>query len=218
MPRPRLALPALAGATLAAALGSSIATVSIPAVVSDFDVALGQAQWVTLSFLLVGTVLVLPAGPLGDLVGRRRLLLWGLASYLAASLLAVVAPSLAMLVLARSLEGAGASAMAAMSLALVRDSVPAASIGRAMGILGASTASGMALGPAVGGLLLGVGGWRAAFVVLVVCQPSRSLSRWLASPSRSSRPGPRAAASCASDSTWAVPPCSASPSRHMPWS
>lgn len=151
-----------------AALGSSIATVSLPALVSDFGVSLGQAQWVTLSFLLVSTVIVLPAGPLGDLVGRRRLLLWGHGCYLAGSVLAVAAPSLALLVIARGLQGAGAAAMAAMSLALVRDSVSPSRVGRTMGVLGASTASGMALGPAIGGMLLGVGGWRAAFVVLVV--------------------------------------------------
>lgn len=151
-----------------AALGSSIATVSLPALVSDFAVSLGQAQWVTLSFLLVSTVIVLPAGPLGDLVGRRRLLLWGHGCYLAGSVLAVAAPSLALLVIARGLQGAGAAAMAAMSLALVRDSVSPARVGRTMGVLGAATASGMALGPAIGGMLLGVGGWRAAFVVLVV--------------------------------------------------
>lgn len=167
MRRPRLALPALAGASLVAALGSSIATVSLPDVVADFDVSLGRAQWVTLSYLLVSTVVVLPASPLGDLLGRRRLLLWSLVAYAGASLLAVVAPTLTLLVLARSAQGAAAAGIAAMSLALVRDSVAMDRVGRAMGILGAATASGMALGPAVGGVLLGVGGWRAAFVVLV---------------------------------------------------
>lgn len=168
MPRPRLALLALAASTLVAALGSSIATVSLPAVVADFGVSLGQAQWVTLSFLLVSTVFVLPTGPLGDLVGRRRVLLWGLAGFVAASALSVTAPSLGVLVLARGLQGAAAAAVTAMSLALVRDIVPAARVGAAMGTLGASTASGMALGPALGGVLLGTGGWRSAFVVLGV--------------------------------------------------
>ena len=168
MSRPRLALTALATATLVAALGSSIATVSLPAIVEDLAVEVGQAQWVTLAYLLVSTVLVLPAGPLGDLLGRRRLLLWGLAGYAVAALFAVAAPGLGLLVAARGLQGAAAAAVAAMSLALVRDTVPAGTYGRAMGVLGASTASGMALGPAVGGALLGVGGWRAAFVVLAV--------------------------------------------------
>ena len=86
MSRPRLALTALATATLVAALGSSIATVSLPAIVEDLAVEVGQAQWVTLAYLLVSTVLVLPAGPLGDLLGRRRLLLWGLAGYAVAAL------------------------------------------------------------------------------------------------------------------------------------
>ncbi len=168
MPQARLALPALTAGTLVAALGSSIATVSVPAIVADFDTSLGYAQWVTLAYLLVSTVVVLPMGPLGDRIGRRLLLVWGLAAYLLAAIVAVTAPSLSVLVIARGIQGAAAAAIAAMALALVRDVVPGARVGRAMGLLGVATASGMALGPAVGGTLLGAGGWRAAFVLLVI--------------------------------------------------
>jgi MFS family permease len=144
-------VPALALVTLASALGSSLATVSLPTLVAEFGVPLGVAQWVTLAYLLIGTVLVLPVGPLGDQLGRRRVLLFALAVFNIAAVLAVVAPSLGWLIGARGVQGGAAAVMTAMAMALVRESVPADRIGRTMGTLGATTAAGMALGPEDGG-------------------------------------------------------------------
>jgi MFS family permease len=152
---------------LLASLGISIANVGLPALAQAFGASFAAVQWVVLAYLLAVTALVVSVGRLGDLVGRRRLLLAGLALFTAASALCGVAPSLGLLVAARALQGLGAAALMALTLAFVGTAVPRSQAGRAMGLLGATSAVGTALGPALGGMLLSAFGWRALFLAPV---------------------------------------------------
>jgi len=120
-----------------------------------------------LSYLLAITALVVSAGRLGDLVGRRRLLLGGIVLFTLASIACAAAPSLWLLVAARAAQGLGAATMMALAMAFVGDTVPKARIASAMGLLGTMSAVGTALGPSLGGLLISGPGWRAIFVVNV---------------------------------------------------
>src|SRR4051812_37308870 len=86
-------LAALSLSMLLAALGTSIVNVGLPALAQAFGAAYREVQWVVISYLLVITALVVVAGRLGDLVGRRRLLLAGVALFTLASLLCAMAPS-----------------------------------------------------------------------------------------------------------------------------
>jgi MFS family permease len=145
---------ALALCALLPALGTSIANVALPTFTEAFGASFQQVQWVVLAYLLANTTLVVGAGRLGDLAGRRRLLLAGLLLFTAASALCGVAPSLGLLIAARAVQGVGAAVLMALSVAMVGEVVPKARAGRTMGLLGAASAVGTALGPTLGGLLI----------------------------------------------------------------
>lgn len=163
----RGALLALATSALLPALGTSITHVALPALAVVFDAPFQTVQWVVIAYLLAVTALVVVAGRLGDLVGRKRLLLAGIAVFTASSIACGSVSSLGFLVAARAMQGLGAAAMMALAMAMVGDSIPRERIGRAMGLMGSMSAAGTALGPSLGGLLLSTFGWRALFVALV---------------------------------------------------
>jgi EmrB/QacA subfamily drug resistance transporter len=155
------ALASLALSVLLAAFGTSSVNVALPALAAAFGASFAAVQWVVLAYLLAITTLVVGAGRLGDRLGRRRLLLAGLLLFVVASGLGGVAPNLGVLMAARALQGFGAALMLALTMALVGETVPRARLGGAMGLLGTMSALGTALGPSLGGFILGFAGWRA---------------------------------------------------------
>ncbi|NWB29244.1 MFS transporter [Pseudomonas gingeri] len=174
-PSVRWALGSLALSMLLSSLGTSIANVGLPTLAQVFDASFQQVQWVVLAYLLAITTLIVSAGGLGDLLGRRRLLLSGIALFTAASALCGLAPTLGWLIGARALQGLGAAIMMALTLAFVGQTVPKARIGSAMGLLGTTSAIGTALGPSLGGVLIAGFGWQAIFLI---CLPLGLLT-WL---------------------------------------
>ncbi|RAI33119.1 MFS transporter, partial [Rhodoplanes elegans] len=162
---PRGALAALSLSMLLASLGAGAANVALPTLVTAFGASFAAVQWVVLGYLLAVTTLIVIAGRLGDAIGRRRVLLGGLALFTVASALAGVAPSLGLLIAARVVQGTGAAVLMALTLAAVADTVPKERIGSAMGLLGTMSAVGTALGPSLGGILITSFGWRVLFLV-----------------------------------------------------
>lgn len=158
---------ALALAVLLAALGTSIANVALPALSEAFAAPFAAVQSVVVAYLAGMTVFALIAGRLGDRFGLKPMLLLGLALFALASGLCALAPGLELLVAARALQGAGAAFMMTLGTALMRETAGATRMGRAMGLLGTVSAMGTALGPALGGVLLGACGWRGLFLLLV---------------------------------------------------
>ncbi|MGC5704070.1 MFS transporter [Pseudomonas sp. NFXW11] len=165
--RARWTLASLSLAMLMPSLDASIANAALPELVRAFAATFQQVQWIVLAYLLVITTLIASAGRLGDLLGRRRLLLGGIALFTLASVLCGLAPGLGWLLAARALQGLGAAVMLALSMALVGDALPKARTGAAMGLLGSMSALGTTLGPSLGGLLLASFGWRWIFLVNV---------------------------------------------------
>lgn len=161
----RWTLAALSLSALLASLGTSIANVALPTFTQAFDASFQQVQWVVIAYLLAITTLVVSVGRLGDIVGRRRLLLVGIALFTLASALCGIAPSLWLLIAARGIQGFGAAIMMALTLAFVGETVPKAKTGSAMGLLGTMSAVGTALGPSLGGLLISGPGWRSIFLI-----------------------------------------------------
>ncbi|MBT2342011.1 MULTISPECIES: MFS transporter [Pseudomonas] len=184
---PRWALVSLALSTLLASLGASVATVGLPTLARAFDASFQHVQWVVLAYLLVITTLIVSVGRLGDLVGRRKLLLIGIALFTFASALCGVAPSLDGLIIGRALQGLGAAIMMTLTLALVGETVSQEKTGSAMGLLATLSAVGTALGPSLGGALISGFGWPALFLVNV---PLGMLTLWLAWRSLPVRPAP----------------------------
>ena len=160
-------LAALALCMLLPSLGTSIANVALPTLVEAFGASFQQVQWVVLAYLLSHTALVVFAGRLGDVVGRRNMLIAGLATFTAASMLCGLAPSLWILVAARAVQGLGAALLSALAIALVVDVVPKKDAGKVMGLLGTTSAVGTALGPSLGGILVAAFGWPAIFFLKV---------------------------------------------------
>jgi EmrB/QacA subfamily drug resistance transporter len=161
------ALVGLSLATLLSSLGTSIANVGLPTLAAAFGASFQQVQWVVLTYLLATTTLVVSVGRLGDVMGRRRLLLGGIALFTAASVVCGAATSLGWMIAARAVQGLGAAIMMSLSIALVGQSVSAARTGSVMGMLGSMSAIGTALGPSLGGFLIAGLGWRALFWVKV---------------------------------------------------
>ncbi len=164
-PNIRYALAALCLSMLMPSLDTSIAQMGLPILAQGFGASFQAVQWVVLSYLLTITTLIVSAGRLGDIVGRRRLLLGGVALFTLASLFCGLAQDLPQLIVARAVQGIGAAIMMALTTAMVGEIVPKARTGSAMGLLGTMSAIGTCMGPSLGGALISGFGWRAIFLV-----------------------------------------------------
>lgn len=159
------ALGSLSLSMLMSSLGTSIANAALPALAHAFNASFQDVQWIVLAYLLAVTSLIVSAGRLGDIIGRRRLFLAGIGIFTAASFACGVAPTLWLLIAARAVQGLGAAIMMALAVALVGETVPKAQTGSAMGLLGTMSAIGTTLGPSLGGVLIAGLGWRMIFLI-----------------------------------------------------
>lgn len=166
-PSVRWALAGLSLSMLMPSLDTSIANAGLPALAQAFSASFQAVQWIVLAYLLAITTLIVSAGRLGDMLGRRRLLLAGIGLFTVASLLCGLAPTLGLLIAARAAQGLGAAVMMALTVALVGEAVPQDRTGRAMGLLGTMSALGTTLGPSLGGVLIAGLGWRTIFLINV---------------------------------------------------
>jgi len=163
----RWALASLSLSVLLSSLGTSIANVALPNLALAFNASFQAVQWIVLAYLLAITTLIVSVGRLGDITGRRWLLLAGIVLFTAASVMCGVAPTLGVLIAARALQGFGAAIMMALTMAFVGETVPKEKTGSAIGLLGTLSAIGTALGPSLGGVLISGLGWQAIFLINV---------------------------------------------------
>lgn len=166
-PSVRWALASLSLSMLLSSLDTSIANVALPTLAKEFTASFQAVQWVVIANLLAITTLIVSVGRLGDIIGRRRLLLAGIVLFTAASALSGFAPTLWLLIAARAMQGLGGAIMMALTMAIVGETIPKAQTGSAMGMLGTMSAVGTALGPSLGGVLIAGFGWRSIFLVNV---------------------------------------------------
>ena len=167
---PRAPWAAVGAVCLGAFMGqldASIVTLTYPQLQSDFATGLGSVQWVSLSYLVVLAVLLVPVGRWADTAGRKLLYLYGFGLFSLASAACALAPSLGWLVAGRAFQAVGAALLQANSVALVVLSVPRSRVRTALGFQGAAQALGLALGPTLGGVLVDAYGWRSMFWVNV---------------------------------------------------
>ena len=158
-------LAALSLSMLMPSLDTSIANAGLPALAQAFGASFQAVQWIVLAYLLTITAVIVSAGRMGDLIGRRRLLLAGIALFTMASLACGAAQTLWVLIAARVLQGLGAAVMMALTIAMVGGAVPKARTGSAIGLLGTMSAIGTMLGPTLGGVLISAFGWQTIFLV-----------------------------------------------------
>src|SRR5262245_59503847 len=117
------ALAGLSLCTLLAALGTSIANVGLPTLAEAFGASFQAVQWIVLAYLLAIATLIVSVGRLGDIIGRRRLLLAGILLFAAASAGCGAAPTLGTLIAARAAQGLGAAVMMALAMASVGETL-----------------------------------------------------------------------------------------------
>ncbi|HEX7280312.1 MAG TPA: MFS transporter, partial [Solirubrobacterales bacterium] len=140
-------LIACTGAFLAF-LDTTIVNIAFPDISASFpEASQGLLSWVLDGYFVVIAALLVPAGGLADRFGHKRVFLWGLAGFTAASLLCAIAPSLEALIAFRVLQGIGAAAIAPTSLAIVLDSFPIEKRATGVGLWGAAAAAAAAVGP-----------------------------------------------------------------------
>jgi len=177
-----LALAAVCVGAFMGQLDASIVTVALPTLQRSFDASLGGVAWVGLSYLIVLAATVTAVGRFADMFGRKLIYLYGFIVFIVGSALCGLAPSLGALIGFRVLQAVGAAMLQANSVAIIVLAVPPARLGRAIGVQGAAQAIGLALGPSVGGLLLGAGGWRLIFLVNIPFGLLGALAGWIFIP------------------------------------
>jgi len=161
-----IALVSLAFAMLLPSLGISIVNVALPTLANSFAVSTASVNWVVIAYLLALVTFVMGAAVLGDIAGRKLLLLCGIGIFACASMMCAVSQELWMLVFARLIQGLGATFILAQTLALATSVLPKTQTGSAIGLISSTAAIGTALGPAAGGVLLDFFGWQAMFWLL----------------------------------------------------
>jgi len=143
-------------------LDSTVVALALPEIRGDVGASSEGLQWVMNGYLLTIAVLVVTAGRLGDMFGRKRVFIAGMALFAVGSVVSGAAGDQAGLIVGRVLQGAGAAPMLSLSLALVCNAFPPAEQPRALGIWAAVSAVALGIGPLAGGVLIEID-WRLIF-------------------------------------------------------
>jgi EmrB/QacA subfamily drug resistance transporter len=155
-------------ASFVAFLDGSVVNVALPAISRDFGGGLALQQWVVDAYLISLGALMLIAGSLSDLFGRRKILKLGLVGFGVASLLCAIAPSGLFLVLSRGLQGVAGALLVPSSLAIIISTFSGAAQGKAIGSWTAWTGIAFVIGPLLGGFLVDSYSWRLIFLINIL--------------------------------------------------
>ena len=144
-------------------IDGTVVNVALPALQRAFRAPIADVQWVVESYALMLAALLLVGGSLGDMLGRRKVYVTGIAVFAAASAWCGLARSIDMLIWARSVQGLGAALLVPGSLALITSSFPEDVRGQAIGTWSGFSAIAAAIGPVIGGWLIEHSTWRWVF-------------------------------------------------------
>ncbi len=164
----RLVLVVSILASFVAFLDSAIVNVALPAIQRELGGGLAVQQWIVDAYLLTLGSLILIAGSLSDLFGRKKILYFGLWGFGIASLLCALAPNSGLLVIFRGLQGIAGALLVPSSLALIIGTFSGPAQGKAIGSWTAWTGISFILGPFVGGILVDAASWRWIFAINVL--------------------------------------------------
>ncbi len=174
----RIPLLLACGGSFLALLDVTITNLAVPALRQEFGgESLTSVSWVVTVYMVPFAALLAPAGRMADVLGRRRLFTVGVTTFTVASLSTALAPTFALLILARAVQGVGAAAMVPASLAFVLADTPPGKRASAIGLWSAAGSAAAAAGPTLGGVLVDSLGWRALFLINV---PLGAALVWLA--------------------------------------
>jgi EmrB/QacA subfamily drug resistance transporter len=148
-------------------LDGTVVNVALPSIGEDFGAETSSLQWILNGYMLTLASLILLGGSLGDRHGRRRIFVFGIGWFTAASLLCAIAPSANTLIAARLLQGVGGALLTPGSLAMIESSFRKGDRARAIGAWSGLGGVATALGPLLGGYLVEAVSWRAIFLINV---------------------------------------------------
>src|SRR6185295_4474147 len=168
--RARLLGPAMLGVASGAVLvplNSTMLAVALPSIMDDFGIDAATVSTLVTLYLGTVTIALLASGSLGDRYGQRRVFLVGVVAFAVSSLIAALAPSFAVLTLARVLQALSGALISTTSVALVRALAPLDRRGTAFGLFDMLVSISAAIAPFVGGVLVGAFGWQSLFLLAV---------------------------------------------------
>ncbi len=160
-----LVMIAIAMGIFLGTIDGSIVNAALPTLAEELDTTFSAVQWVVLGYLLTLATLTLGIGRLGDMVGKKPIYTAGFALFTVGSVLCGLAPSIGFLIAFRLVQGVGAAMIFALGFAILTEAFPPQERGKALGIGGSIVSVGIALGPAVGGLIIDALSWRWIFLV-----------------------------------------------------
>jgi EmrB/QacA subfamily drug resistance transporter len=147
-------------------MGSSV-NLALPSIGDEFGVNAVTLNWIVSSYMLSTSILLLPAGRVGDILGRKKIFTAGLVIFTLTMILLTFTPNIAWLIGARVLQGLGSAMLFGTNMAILTSVFPPGERGKAMGINVTAVYIGLASGPFLGGLLTRYLGWRSIFAFLV---------------------------------------------------
>lgn len=163
-------------ASFVAFLDASVVNVALPSMTRELGGSLSAQQWVANAYLITLGSLILIAGSLSDLFGRKKILVYGLLGFAFASTLCTIAPTIEFLIYARAFQGIAGALLVPSSLGLIISSFSGAAQGKAIGTWTAWTGIAFIIGPLVGGLLVDSFSWRLVFALNL---PPIALTLWI---------------------------------------
>lgn len=161
------ALAALCVGLFMTLLDQSLVAVALPQLREDLETGINEVVWVSAVYLLAFAAPLLITGRLGDRYGQRRVYLVGMVVFVLAALASAVAPTIELLIVARGVQGFGASLLNPQPLSIINRLFARHRRGAAMGVWSAVAGSTGLVGPLLGGILVGAVGWRWVFVLYV---------------------------------------------------
>jgi EmrB/QacA subfamily drug resistance transporter len=148
-------------------LDNTVVNVALPSIQRDLHVKLSELEWIVTGYALTFAALLITGGKLGDLYGRRRIFVIGIAIFTLSSLACGLAPTAGFLIGARIVQGVGAALMNPASLSIITATFPPRERGQAIGIWAGVSAMALAIGPLVGGLIVDNINWNWIFFINV---------------------------------------------------
>ena len=147
-------------------MGAAV-NLALPAIGKDLDANAIQLNWVVTIYLLSTAVFLLPAGRMGDIIGRKKVFITGLTLFTATTFAIIFSPSINIFLMLRALQGVSSALIFGTSMAIITSVFPPGERGKALGINITAVYVGLSSGPFLGGLLTEYFGWRSIFATLV---------------------------------------------------